>query len=136
MNEMERIIERKSLTKNELLKTWKKLQPCDNLLKVMQPLPDRHKGKTFGLDGIRIDGSKEFVLAVMSRLKDLIPGENQITRLQLAMQNCDNAEGDFNKGNGGYVCYIRLHMRTRDGCIAASFFDKDLAEATEAYASL
>lgn len=134
MNELERRAERVQLRKASLLQTWRKLEPVDNLLSVMNPLPPKHEGKTFGLDGIRIDGSKEFVLAVMSRLKDLINGENQVTRLQLAMQNCDNAEGDFNKGNGGYVCYIRLHCRTAQGAATSAFFDKGLKEATSSYA--
>ena len=134
MTESERISERSQLTKSNLLSTWKTLEPCENLLSVMTPLPAKHKGKTFGLDGVRIDGSKEFVFAVMSRLQDLISGENQVTRLQLAMQNCDNAEGDFNKGNGGYVCYIRLHCRTAQGSATSAFFDKDFAQATEKYA--
>ena len=134
MTEMERQSERVQLQKGNLLKTWKDLEPCNNLLSKMTPLPPKHKGKTFGLDGIRIDGSKQFVLAVLSRVKDLIDGENQVTRLQLAMQNCDNAEGDFNKGNGGYVCYVRLHCRTAQGAATSAFFDKDLRKATENFA--
>ena len=134
MTELERIAEKPQLRKSSLLQTWRKMEPVDNLLSVMTPLPPKHEGKTFGLDGVRIDGSKEFVFAVMSKLKDLIDGENQVTRLQLAMQNCDNAEGEFNKGNGGYVCYIRLHSRTMQGAATSAFFDRDLKDATKKYA--
>lgn len=134
MTDLERSTERVQLRKANLLQTWKDLPNCENLLTNMQPLPPKHEGKTFGLDGIRIDGSKEFIFNVMSRLKDIIDGENQVTRLQLAMQNCDNAEGDFNKGNGGYVCYIRLHCRTAQGSATSAFFDRDLKVATENYA--
>jgi len=122
------------MTKAELLKQWQELEPAENILAKMQPLPAKHKGKTFGLDGVRIDGSKEFIFDVLSRLKDLIDGENTVTRLQLSLNDCSKAEGDFNKGNGGYVCYIRLCERTAQGAATSAFFDRDLAQATENYA--
>ena len=102
----------------------------------MQPLPPKFKGKTFGLDGVRIDGSMKFIEAVLSCLKPLIDGENNVTRLQLAHNDCSKAEGDFNKGNGGNVCYIRLHTRTAQGSATSAFFDKNLHKRTEAYAAL
>jgi len=122
------------MTKSQLLKEWKSIPSNQPILDKMQPIDARHKGKTFGLDGIRIDGSKDFVYAVLSRLQDLIAGENQVTRLQLSMNDCSKAEGDFNKGNGGYVCYIRLRTRTMQGAAASAFFDRDLQSATEKYA--
>ena len=134
MTDDELFMERRQLTKAKLLAKWRKTEPCPNLLEVMESLPPKHKGKTYGLDGIRIDGSPEFIWAVMSRLTDLIDGENQLTRLQLSMNNCSAAEGDFNKGNGGYVLYLRLHHRTALGSHVSAVFDKDLAGATEKYA--
>ena len=124
------------MTKAELLKHWQMLTPNQNPLKVMQPLPPKFKGKTFGLDGVRIDGSMEFIEAVLSCLKPLIDGENNVTRLQLAHNDCSKAEGDFNKGNGGNVCYIRLHERTLQGSATSAFFDRDLHAKTENYAAL
>jgi len=122
------------MTKSQILSKWKVLKPVDNLLALMKPVDAKHKGKTFGLDGIRIDGSEEFVLSVLSRLKDLIAGENNVTRLQLSLNDCSKAEANFNKGNGGYVCYIRLRTRTLQGAATSAFFDRDLHKATEDYA--
>ena len=122
------------MTKQELLKAWQELPANQTILDKMQPLDAKRKGKTFGLDGIRIDGSEEFVFAVLSRLQDLIAGENNVTRLQLSMNDCSKAEGNFNKGNGGNVCYIRLRTRTLEGSAASAFFDRHLHKNTEKYA--
>ena len=122
------------MTKQELLKVWQELPANQSILDKMQPIEAKQKGKTFGLDGIRIDGSEAFVFAVLSRLQDLIAGENNVTRLQLSMNDCSKAEGDFNKGNGGNVCYIRLRTRTLQGSATSAFFDRDLHKATEQYA--
>ena len=124
------------MTKAQMLKLWDGLTPNQNPLKVMQALPPKFKGKTFGLDGVRIDGSMEFIKAVLSCLKPLIDGENTCTRLQLAHNDCSKAEGDFNKGNGGNVCYIRLHSRTAQGSAVSAVFDRDLHGATERFAEL
>ena len=122
------------MTKKDLLKIWQELPANQSILDKMKPIGAHHKGKTFGLEGIRIDGSQEFVYAVLSRLQDLIAGENNVTRLQLSMSDCSKAEGDFNKGNGGYVCYIRLRTRTSLGSAVSAVFDRDLHKATEKYA--
>jgi len=124
------------MKKAELLKRWNELPANQNPLKVMVPLPPKFKGKTFGLDGVRIDGSMEFIEAVLSCLKPLIDGENNVTRLQLAHNDCSEAEGDFNKGNGGNVCYIRLHQRTLQGSASSAFFDRNLHKTTERFAAL
>jgi len=122
--------------KSELLAKWRTLKPSKNLLAVMKPLPEKHEGKTFGLDGIRIDGSEEFIFEVMSRLTDLIDGENNITRLHLSIADCEKAEAPFNKGNGGHVCYIRLAMRTLEGAHVSAVFDRNLHATTEKYAQI
>ena len=123
------------MTKKELLRKWQELTPNQTILDKMQPIDHKHQGKTFGLDGIRIDGSEDFVFAVLSRLQDLINGENNVTRLQLSMNDCSKAEGDFNKGNGGNVCYIRLRTRSSQAAAVSAFFDRDLHKATENYAN-
>ena len=124
------------MRKDELLAMWAKLPENQNPLEVMRPLPPKFKGKTFGLDGVRIDGSIEFIKAVMSCLKPLIDGENCITRLQLAHTDCKKAKGDFNKGNGGNALYIRLHYRTAQGSAASTFFDRKYHSTTERFAAL
>lgn len=118
------------MTKKQLMEKWADLDEGQDILKNMVPLPYKHEGKTFGLDGIRIDGSEPFVFAVMSRLKDLLNGENHITRLQASFMDCSEAKGDFNKGNGGCCVYIRLAERGREAVAASAFFDKHLNEPT------
>lgn len=122
------------MQKKELLEHWSKLPNNQPILPVMSVLPYKHEGKTFGLCGIRIDGSMEFIDAVLSRLQDLLDGENHVTRLQASLSDCSKAEGDFNKGNGGNVCYIRLAMRGREASIASGFFDRHLDKPTASFA--
>ena len=124
------------MNKKDLLNHWRELTPNQDPLSVMTPIDGKQKGKTYGLDGVRIDGSMEFIDAVLSCLKPLLDGENCITRLQASHNDCSKAEGDFNKGNGGNVCYVRLRTRTAEGAASSAFFDRDLHQATERFAAL
>lgn len=106
-----------SLPKKEALKMWNELEENQDPYPHMTPIPYKSKGSTYGACGVRIDGNREFVEAVMSCLKSLTQGENQETRLQLTYsevkpteikgerKNFSNAEVD------AVVCYIRLHER-------------------------
>jgi hypothetical protein len=82
----------------------------------MRPIGYKTKGSRYGCDGIRIDGSPEFIDAVLSCLKSILPGDAR-----------------FENGHGGEVCYIRLHQR---GSEAAGYnlYDRELFAATEQYA--
>ena len=80
----------------------------------MRPLAYKSTGSTYGACGIRIDGNPAFVDAVLSRLQDMMQGENGETRLGLARNTVDGKGlgKDFqNKEQGAEVCYIRLHER-------------------------
>ena len=119
-------------TKKETLSAWRTMPANQPMLGKMCPIPYKATGSKYGACGIRIDGTPEFVDAVLSNLKDLLDGENHVTRLELArhpaatgFKATPNAETD------GEVCYIRLHMRGREGTIASSIFDRDLDTATE-----
>ncbi|MEA3224761.1 MAG: hypothetical protein U9Q07_02340, partial [Planctomycetota bacterium] len=68
--------------------------------------------------------------------KPLLDGENCITRLQASCADCSQAAGEYNKGNGGNVCYIRLRTRTAQGAATSAFFDRGLHQATERFAAL
>jgi len=103
------------LKKQDVIQIWQKLD-LKNPLPFMTPIPAGHKGKTFGLHGVRIDGSEEFILAILSNLKPLLEGENSSTRLDVSFLDCSEAKDGFNKGNGGNVCYIRLHQRPKEKC--------------------
>lgn len=125
------------MRKADALKRWKSLDEGRNPLKVMRPIPYKAEGSRYGACGIRIDGTPEFIDAVLSNLKALIDGENQVTRLELARKTvsvhgnktapnaCPNAE----------CCYIRLHMRGREGAIAAAAFGEN-EKATVRFADI
>jgi hypothetical protein len=110
------------LKKQDVIKIWENLDP-KNPFPFMTPIPANHKGKTFGLPGVRIDGSEEFIMAILSNLKPLLAGENTSTRLNVSFIDCSEAKDGFNKGNGGAVCYIRLHQRPKEKC-----FNKKIIE--------
>jgi hypothetical protein len=124
------------MKKEEALKTWKAMPANLPILPHFAPISYKATGSKYGACGIRIDGNPEFVRAVMSRLQDLIAGENHVTRLGLAWnvvdgsgigKKLDNAE------TNAECCYIRLHMRGNEGSIASSIFDKHLDKATEQF---
>lgn len=102
----------------------------------MTPIPYKATGSNYGACGIRIDGNAAFVDAVLSRLKDLIAGENGVTRLGLARNKVEPRvmDKEFPAAAGGdaEVCYIRLHMR--GGQNVAALFDKTLNARTELFA--
>lgn len=125
------------MRKADLLKHWRGLEPTDPL-PAMVPIPYKTQGSRYGCCGVRIDGSPVFITAVLSQLKSLLDGENQVTRLELARSTVKRSPGynaGMNADTGAEVCYIRLHMRSQQGAAASAFFDRDLAPATERYAS-
>jgi len=124
------------MTKKEALQAWRDLKPGQPILKHMTPLHYKAKGSTYGACGIRIDGNPAFVDAVLSRLQDIIDGENHLTRLGLARNPVDGSKlgkSFDNQEQDAEVCYIRLHTRGNEGAIASSIFDKDLDGATERF---
>ena len=107
------------------------------MLKHMEVIPYKATGSKYGACGIRIDGSPEFIDAVLSHLKELIDGENHVTRLQLSRQPVDGAKLGKNFDNRtreSEVCYIRLHQRGNEGAIGSSIFNKERNGATERFA--
>jgi len=124
------------MRKAETLERWKGLPENQDPLPHMAPIPYQQKGSKYGACGIRIDGTPEFVDAVMSNLKSLIAGENTVTRLELSR---NPASTDFKPavnaaGQNAEVCYIRLHMRGSEGSIISAIFDKEAVARTREYA--
>ena len=74
------------------------------------PIAYKHKGSTYGHDGIRVEGSREFIDAILSRLTDLMAYENTDTRLNLNYQKVQPREGKPASG-GDWVCYVKIHQR-------------------------
>lgn len=132
-------------TKETALNHWRTLPDNANPLRVMIPVPYKREGSKYGECGIRIDGTPEFIDAVLGRLKAIIDGENCITRLELARRPVDGRleiggkSKEFAAGYGGNaeVCYVRLCERGGEAValngIAATSGER---EATSRYASL
>ena len=129
------------MKKSETLARWAALQAGQDPLAPMTPIPYKSEGSRYGACGVRIDGNPAFVDAVLSCLKPLLDGENHVTRLELARRDVDPVEinGErktfSNSDLGAEVCYIRLHVRGRQGQMASAFFDHDLDGATERFAA-
>lgn len=106
------------MTKKETLSRWHAQEAGQDPLSSMTPIPYKARGSTYGACGIRIDGNPAFVDAVLSNLRTLLAGENNVTRLGLS-RNPVNGKA-FGKGFGNRdgaeaeVCYIRLHVRGRE----------------------
>lgn len=124
------------MKKSETLNQWKAMPDHQPMLRHMNPIPYKARGSTYGACGIRIDGTPAFVEAVLSNLKELIDGENHLTRLALARNVVDGSGIGKELPNAEHkaeVCYIRLHVRGNEGMIASGIFDRHLDQATERY---
>ncbi|KKM05622.1 hypothetical protein LCGC14_1752230 [marine sediment metagenome] len=128
------------MKKAEAMTAWRQLDAGANPLEHMTPIPYKSEGSRYGACGIRIDGNPRFIDAVLSNLKPLLDGETHITRLELARNpvkptTINGETRSFgNADNGAEVCYVRLHVRGREGAMASSFFDRELDAATERFA--
>lgn len=124
------------MNKKQALKHWASLKPNQTILDKMHPLPYKTRGSAFGTDGIRIDGSPEFVDAVLSRLQDLLAGENALTRLGFSYTPIAPREDRVTNALPGAVsCYIRLHERGLESTMAMAL-DRDAMERAERYVAM
>jgi len=126
------------MKKSETLAAWKALPAGLPMLKYMTPIAYKSRGSRYGACGIRIDGNPQFIDSVLSRLKDLIDGENHSTRLELARNKVDGSGLDKsfdNADSNAEVCYIRLHQRGNEGSMASIIFDRHLDSAQAKFES-
>jgi hypothetical protein len=113
--------------KAEALEHWRSLPEGLDPLPHFRPIPYKAEGSTYGACGVRIDGNPAFIDAVLSRLKPLLAGENCVTRLGLSRRPVETVEvagevkGFTNRDKDAEVCYIRLHVRGREGGMMAAF---------------
>jgi hypothetical protein len=96
------------MRKKELLNHWAGLKP--GLPLKPQAIRYKHEGSTYGHDGIRIEGSPEFIDGILSRLQDLLAYENADTRLGVAYSQVTAKPGKGHSG-GDHVCYVKFHER-------------------------
>jgi len=102
------------MKKSEALQEWRNLPEGLPIAPHFESIPYKRTGSKYGACGIRIDGNPDFVRAVLSRLKDLLPLENCRTRLGLAWAPVDGTglgKELPNTAEHAECCYIRLHER-------------------------
>lgn len=97
-----------NIQKKEALSLWQSV--ADNLPLRPAPIHYKHEGSTIDEDGIRICGSKEFIMSVMSRLKPLLAFENCETRIGIAFSELTDKETQ-QVISGRYRCSIQIHER-------------------------
>ena len=126
------------MKKSDTMKQWQAMPDNQPILPKMRPIPYKATGSRYGACGIRIDGTPAFIDAVLSHLKDLIDGENHITRLELARNTVDGSgigKALPNATDKAECCYIRLHERGGEGVMASAAFDRHLDGATSKFAA-
>ena len=123
--------------KEENLARWKKLPTNVNPLSRMESIPYKARGSRYGACGVRIDGTPAFIDAVLGKLKDLLDGENHLTRLELArnpvmpVEIAGKVKVFSNAEVNAEVCYIRLHERGHEGKHASLVLNGERDAATE-----
>lgn len=126
----EKTLKPKRLAKEAMLAHWESLDPVDPAESI-RAIPYKLEGSKFGMDGIRIDGSRQFIDAVLSQLKGLLVWENAVARLGVNYTECTDRE--TKAPNGDWVCYVRVHQRGREGAMGqAAFGSKKIKKNTVA----
>lgn len=113
------------MTKAEALAHWRSLPTGQDPMPHFKAIPYKSSGSSYGACGVRIDGSPEFIDAVLSCLKPLLAAENCHTRLELTYQAVEASPGrPLHKAVAKpHVCYIRRHERGREGQIYQSIIN-------------
>lgn len=114
------------LKKSEFLEYWAALEerPIEP-----RPVPYKHEGSTYSQDGIRITGRREFIDAVLARLKDLLRFENAETRLQVVYQQATHKETRTLLPS--WTCYIQVHERGHEAQMANAFLGLARVSSTD-----
>ena len=97
-----------SLKKDEVIALWQGLTPAAKISPC--PIAYKHEGTTIAEDGIRLCGSKAFILSVLSRLKDLLECEGVENRLGVAFSQIQDMETK-ELIPGAYRCSVQVHER-------------------------
>ena len=95
------------MKKAQILDHWHALEPRQALNP--RPVPYKHEGSTYMMDGLRITGSQQWIDSVLSRLKDLLGHENGETRLQLNYQ--ESKDRNTGLALDSWNCYVQIHQR-------------------------
>ena len=106
------------LKKQEFLEHWQGIEPNQPIRQ--DAVRYKHEGSTYGEDSIRLTGSPRFVDAVLSRLKDLLAGENGMTRVQVVYGEIEPRDDKPAPPEGSVACYIQTHERGHEAQIMAA----------------
>ena len=106
--------------KADTMEHWRNLPDAMPILPHMRAIPYKAEGSTYGACGIRIDGNPAFIDAVLSRLKDLLAGENGMTRLQVVYGEIEPRDDKPAPPEGSVACYIQTHERGHEAQIMAA----------------
>lgn len=100
-----------SAKKPEILQMWRNLRP--NLPIYIDPISKSGDvgSSSYGEDGIRISGSRNFIAGVLSRLKEILAYENPHSKLRLVFRSADSKDGSFHSEKQNYVFYINVEER-------------------------
>lgn len=110
------------MKKAEALTHWRNLVAMATKPRLRPaPIPYKHTGSTYGHDGIRIEGSPEFIDSILSRLGDLLAMENSQTRIGIAYNAVTPREGKPANG-GDHVCYVKFHVRGHESQMARTLY--------------
>lgn len=101
------------MKKNEMMYHWAALKENQPIMPHFRSLPYKSQGSRYGTCGIRIDGTPEFVDAVLSHLKELLAAEGTKTRLACSYNEVKPVMGKgFDNAECNAVCaYIRREDR-------------------------
>jgi hypothetical protein len=98
-----------SAKKPEILQMWKNLRPGIPIY--MTPMvkngPNSH---SYAEDGVRINGSWQFISAILSRIKDIMAYENPNTKLRLSFRGVDK---EHDPTQSSFVFYIHCEPRAQ-----------------------
>ena len=101
-----------SAKKPEILQMWRNLRP--NLPLYLTPVAKGGEGEessSYGEDGIRISGSRNFIAGVLSRLKEILAYENPNSKLRLVFRSADSKDGAMGAEKKSFVFYINVEER-------------------------
>jgi len=106
----------KTFGKKKFMEHWGSMKRRRKLAPT--PVPYKHEGSTFDQDGIRINGSRKFIDAILSRLTELLKFENGSTRLQTVYKQASDKSGNL---LDSWSCYIQVHDRGDEAKMVNAF---------------
>lgn len=97
-------------TKEEIIAYWHNLR-ADTPIQ-MNPIEYKHKGSTYGEDGIRLTGSPQFITSVMARLKEVLNFETPTSKLSVTYRQTESpSKVAMGEGKTSYVFYVSSRQR-------------------------